>query len=239
MDRRTLLAVILAEAALLTPQAQAQSVVDYITKQLGIKKKLSSKDADQGLRTALTLGATYAVEKVGKTDGYWGDPVVRIPLPPSLTKVQSVLKAVGASKGLDDVHLMMNRAAETAAPHAKALFHDVIKSMTITDAITIIKGEPTAGTQYLKKTTSPRLKTLFTPPMEGALASTGAVAYLDRMIKRNKLQSYLKEDAKTILARHAVDAALNGMFHYIGTEETAIRRDPAKRTVAILKTVFG
>jgi hypothetical protein len=75
--------------------------------------------------------------------------------------------------------------------------------------------------------------------MGDALQKTGAVTSLDRAISRNGLGAYVKEDPKTYLAKHAVGYALSGLFHYVGTEEAAIRSDPGKRTSDILRKVFG
>ncbi|WP_155847567.1 DUF4197 domain-containing protein [Asticcacaulis benevestitus] len=203
------------------------------------KLGLSDKDAQSGLRQILKQGTEAAVTRLSQTNGYWNDSAVRIPLPKTLAQTQKLLKPIGQSSVLDDLHLRMNRAAETAAPVAKGLFVDAIQSMTIKDAVGIVKGGNTSGTDYLKKTTTPRLTTAFTPPMQSAMQATGAVDYFDRAIRRNNLQSYFKTDAKTYLGDYAVGLALQGLFHYVGTEEVAIRRDPAKRTTDILKTLFG
>lgn len=44
---------------------------------------LSNKDTTSGLKEALTRGAELAVGQLGKTDGFMGNPKVRIPLPES------------------------------------------------------------------------------------------------------------------------------------------------------------
>lgn len=200
---------------------------------------IGDKQAQAALRQMLNDGTVASVEKLGKTDGYWGDSLVRIPLPKTLAKAQKLAKPLGLSGVFDELHLRINRGAEQAAPLARDLFHDAIKSMTIKDAVGIITGAPTAGTQYLQKTTTPRLTTAFTPIVENALQSAGAVTYFDRAVKRNNLKNLVKTDAKTYLGKYAVGYALEGLFHYIGVEETAIRRSPAKRGSQILKAVFG
>lgn len=202
-------------------------------------KALTSNEAQAGLRDMLDDGTVAAVTRLGQTDGYWGDALVRIPLPKTFAAAQKLAKPLGLSAVFDELHLRINRGAEAAAPLAKDLFHDAIRQMTIKDAVSIVKGSNTAGTEYLQKTTTPRLTEAFTPIIGNSLASTGAVEYLDRAVKRNKLQGVVKTDAKTYLSGYAVSFALNGLFHYIGVEETAIRRSPAKRASDILKLVFG
>ncbi|MFT4091908.1 MAG: DUF4197 domain-containing protein [Asticcacaulis sp.] len=248
MDRRILLGALLSAG--FATGAQAQSLKDILkgiaktqtTPQTGnsaVTGGLTQTNAAQGLREALSLGAVAAVTRVGKSDGYWGDSLIRIPLPNTLAKVQKGLAQVGMSGALDEVHLKVNRAAEASAPVARDLFVDAIKSMTLNDAVGIVKGGTTSGTQYLQKATTPRLTTLFTPTIEDALEDTGAVRALGNAISRNGLGGYVQKEPKVYLGEYAVGKALDGLFYYVGREESAIRTDPAKRTSDILKAVFG
>jgi hypothetical protein len=240
MHRRQLnIAFVASLFGLAAHEAVAADTLSKIVAAATKAKSLTNGEADTGLREALSLGAVAAVTRVGKNDGYWGDKLIQIPLPKTLAKIQKTLKPLGMSGALDEVHSAMNHAAETAAPVAKDLFLDAIRSLTLKDAIGIVKGGPTSGTDYLKGATTPRLTTLFTPPIGDALQKTGAVTALDRAIVRNGLGAYVKEDPKTYLSKHAVGYALSGLFYYVGTEEAAIRTDPAKRTSDILRRVFG
>ena len=65
-------------------QAQALS--------LGDLAGISNKDASAGLKTALEKGALAAVALLGKTDGFFGNDKVRIPLPGYLNDVAGLLK---------------------------------------------------------------------------------------------------------------------------------------------------
>jgi len=44
---------------------------------------------------------------------------------------------------------------------------------------------------------------------------------------------------KTDLTDHVLNKSLEGIFYYCAREEAAIRTNPAKRTTALLKRVFG
>jgi Protein of unknown function (DUF4197) len=59
-----------------------------------------------------------------------------------------------------------------------------IKSLTISDAIQIVRGGDTAGTDMLKSRAGAQLTTLMTPPMAQAVDSSGAGAALDRINAR-------------------------------------------------------
>jgi hypothetical protein len=198
----------------------------------------SSTEADTALRQALTIGAGKVVARLGVTDGYFADPKVHIPLPKSLKSVQSTLSALGMSQPLDDLELKLNRGAETAAPQAKSLFVNAIKAMTVTDAVGIIRGSETAGTEFLKGKTMSSLTTAFTPPMKTALTSAGALKAADKASSTAAKYGY-KKDLRGELTGYAVQTALDGMFLYLGEEEKAIRKDPVNRTTSILKKVFG
>ena len=238
MDRRYFLTLI-AAGSLGAGTAGAQDLKALLRGAAGNHGPLSNGDADAGLREALSRGTVNAVLRVSKTDGYWGDDAIRIPLPKSLAGPQKLLKPMGMSGPLDEVHMRMNHAAEAAAPLAKALFLDAIKSMTIKDAVGIVRGGPTSGTDYLQRTTTPRLTDAFTPPMEDALQSTGCVKSLNDAVKRNNLQGVVHGDARTYLGKYAVGLALDGLFHYVGSEEASIRHDPGKTGSSLLKSVFG
>ena len=69
-----------------------------------------------------------------------------------------------------------------------------------------------------------------------ALVTRGGRA---RLLLPVALGKDLVPDAKADLTDHVLDKAIDGLFLYLGREEAAIRRDPAKRTTAILRKVFG
>ncbi len=90
---------------------------------------LSIAEIDAGLREALTVGTNLVANQLGQTNGYYGDPKIRIPLPQTYQTLQTNLAKVGASKPLDDLELRMNRAAEAAVPEAQVLVLGAIRNM--------------------------------------------------------------------------------------------------------------
>jgi hypothetical protein len=235
MDRRQLLLFFLAVAG---PEAALAQNLGQVLGQ-GLPRGLTKTQAEGGLREALTQGAVNAVLKVGKTDGYWGDNKIRIPLPGVLGQTQRTLKNVGLAGPLDDLQHKVNGAAETAAPAARDMFVGAIRSMTVEDVVGLLRGGPTSGTDYLKRTTSTGLTGLFRPPMSQALNSTGAIRSLDRVVASNRLGGALGKSPSDTLTDFAVGKGLDGLFFYVGEEEKAIRTNPAKRTTDLLKKTFG
>ena len=123
---------------------------------LGGLGPLTQAEAARGIQAALNNGVGHAVGVVGILNGFWSNDLIRIPLPKVLQDVQSVLRPLGADKLLVDLHQQLNRGAEKAAPIAKDIFIDAITSLTIPDAINIVKGSDDAATRYLQDRTGSR-----------------------------------------------------------------------------------
>jgi hypothetical protein len=201
---------------------------------------LSQGEIGSGLKDALKVASQRVVSRVGKTDGYNGDPAIRIPLSETLQKIESPLKAVGASGMLDDLQLKMNRAAEQAAPKALNIFTDAASKMSISDARGILNGPQDAATQYFKKTTSDSLTKSFHPIVDSALSQVGAVKTFNGVKSQAASLPFAGQEVSSFdLTNFTVGKALDGLFHYLATEEAAIRSNPAARTTDLLKKVFS
>lgn len=209
----------------------------------------SQSRAADGVREALTQAARLATTRLGRHDGFWGDPVVRIPLPREIAAVQSRLRPLGLSGYIDDIELSLNRAAETAMPAARDIVVNSVSRMTVQDAVGIVQGGDTSATDYLRRASGPLLAELLEPRMQGTLRDAGAYAALDRVepyvdqgnsfLNRFGLGRVNTQDLADQVTDHAVDKALDGVFHYIGVEERAIRRDPLGQASSLLRQVFG
>lgn len=199
---------------------------------------LSTADVAAGLKAALRTATARTVDTVGVEDGFNADPAIHIPLPASLRSVQTALRQVGMAGMADELELRLNRAAEAAAPEARAVFLDAIGQMTWADARGILDGPKDAATQSFRRTMSEPLKQRMRPIVDEQLAQVGAVQAYERMMGRYR-QLPLVPDAKAELSDYTLDRALDGIFHYLGKEEASIRRNPAARTTDLLKKVFG
>ena len=154
---------------------------------------LSQGEIGSGLKDALKVASQRVVGRVGKPDGYNGDPAIRIPLPDPLQKIEGPLKSVGAGGMLADLQTRMNRAAEQAAPKALNIFTGAVTKMSITDARSILDGPQDAATQYFKRTTTASLTTSFRPIVDnfaverrrGQHLQVGARARRDDPVRRS------------------------------------------------------
>jgi len=203
-----------------------------------VKAGFTEDEAAKAIKEALVKGTGSGVEIVSKTNGYFKSSEIKIPLPPEAKKVEKKLRAIGMGKKVDDAVLAINRAAEDAATEAKPIFVAAIKSMSIADAINIVKGEEHAATQYLKRTTTKELKVKFKPVIKSSLQKTNATKYWkDMMTAYNKIPMVKKVNPD--LTDYATDKAIEGLFVMIAKEEEKIRENPMARTSDLLKKVFG
>jgi len=199
---------------------------------------LTQGDATRGLRDALGLAAMNATTHLGQPNGFWSDPRVRIPLPGVLGQSQRALSGLGMSAPLDQLQESLNRAAERTMPEASRLFVNAVRTLTIADAIEIVRGPQDSATRYLRGRTETRLTSLLRPPMTQALTQSGAFGLMRTALREVGLSS-MTTDLRTEVINFSTTKALDGCFYFIGEEERAIRRDPARRTTDILRRVFG
>ena len=199
---------------------------------------LSSKEVAKGLREALIQGARKAADELGKPDGFLGNAKVKIPLPATLQRVESVMRNVGMGKQSDELVTTMNRAAEAAVPEAKPLLIAAVKRMTVQDAKGILSGPDDAATEYFRKTTSDALTARFLPIVKQA---TSKVKLADTYNNFAGMASSfgLLDKKNANLDTYVTQKALDGLFLMMADEEKTIRKNPVGAATDIVKKVFG
>ncbi|MBC7648738.1 MAG: DUF4197 domain-containing protein [Vitreoscilla sp.] len=219
-------------ALVLATYGQAQAL------SLGDLAGISNKDASAGLKTALEKGALAAVALLGKTDGFFGNDKVRIPLPGYLNDVAGLLKNLGQGKRVDELTLSLNRAAEAAVPMGKTLLVNAVRNMSVLDAKNILAGGDTSVTAFFADKTRAPLSITFLPVVTKATEKVGLLnKYNEFAGKAAGFGLVKKEDAN--IQQYVTGKALDGLYLVIGEEEKKIRQDPVGTGSAILKKVFG
>lgn len=220
--------------------------------------KVTNADAISALKEALVEGAKSASTTLSAENGYFGNELFKILLPPEAKPmVDSISKIPQGKKLVDDVVLRLNRSAEEAAKDVVPIFKDAITSMTITDGIAIVKGGDSAATDYLERKTRSRLHALYQPKVDAALAKplvmkiSAKKSWNTLSTAYNKAGTFVNAAAalkgseepmpavNVDLAGYATDKALDGLFLMIAQEEGKIRENPLKYTSAIIQKVFG
>ena len=199
---------------------------------------VSETDAGSGVRAALERGAVAAVGLLGRNDGFLGDPKVRIPLPGFLADAAKLLKATGQGQKVEELVTAMNRAAEAAVPQAKEMLVSAARSISVKDALAIVRGGETSVTEYFVGKTREPLGIKFLPIVTRA---TEKVALAERYNavagKAAGLGLVKKKDAN--IQQYVTGKTLDGLYFMIGEEEKKIRADPIKTGSKILAAVFG
>ena len=110
------------------------------------------------------MSTERAIAAVGRTDGFYGNPLIKILMPEKLRMVTDALSKAGMKKQIDAFILSMNRAAEKASPKAASIFIDAIKGMNMGDAQKILNGGDTPQ-QIFSKKKLPKIFTMHSSPL--------------------------------------------------------------------------
>lgn len=199
---------------------------------------LSNDEVIKGLKEALNVGTNNATGKASRMDGFYKNSLIKIPFPPEAKVVESTARNFGMSSQVDKFVMTMNRAAEEASKEAAPIFINAVKTMTINDGISILRGGDGAATNYLKGRTQNELTLKFSPIVKRAINKVQLTKYWRPIVnKYNKIPGVRKQNPD--LDKYVTGKALEGLFKLIADEENKIRKDPAARVSDILRKVFG
>lgn len=213
------------------------TILDAVTKPAA-GAGLTEGDIAGGLREALRVGINKGADQASATDGYYKNTLIKILTPPELQRVEARLRQIGLGPQVDRFVLSLNRAAEDAAQKSKPIFIKAITSMSIQDAIGILRGPQDAATQYLRRTSGQELVKAFTPDIEAALKKNNTTKYYADLVKTyNRLP--LVQKINPNLTEYATNKAVDGLFILVAQEEKNIRENPVARVSDILRRVFG
>ena len=203
------------------------------------KGKLSTEEIIEGLKEALRVGTRKSIDILGKPDGFYKDPSVKIPMPENLKKVEKLLRNIGQKKLADKFIETMNRAAEKSVQSTFEIFVKAIKRMTLKDAMDIYKGRDDEATRYFRKTEGGELHNTIHPIVQDATKKTGVTStYKEITRKIRRLHLPVDIDMPDI-DEYVTAKTMDGIFQKLAKEEALIRKDPAARITEILKKVFA
>jgi len=243
---RAIITVILLTLATVLPvgaQSSGSKLTGTLKNLLGsTNSPTSSLGVEQvaaGLKEALAKGTDQAVRKLGATNGYLSNALVKIPMPAELKQVDTTLRRLKQDQLADEFINTMNRAAEQAVPLAAPVFAEAVKKMTIADAKEILNGPKDAATQYFSKATRETLLKQCQPIVKQATDQVGLTFAYKQLTDRAKVLSPFMKTKAMDLDGYVTDKALDGLFAMVALEEEKIRQDSEARTTDLLKQVFG
>lgn len=200
---------------------------------------LTSDDIARGLKEALTVGIRNSSTQASAVDGYLGNPLLKIPIPEEAQRIEKTLRDIGLGSQVDRFVVSLNRGAEDAAKKAVPVFVNAITSMSIQDAVGILKGEKNAASVYLKRVAFDGLYKEFAPVVQTSLDQTNATKYYSDIANTYNRVPLVRNKLNPDLRDYATKKAIDGLFILVEQEEAKIRENPAARVTDLLKRVFS
>jgi hypothetical protein len=192
---------------------------------------------EDAIRRLLTLSSQRAFARLLTEEGFFQDELTRVSLPSQLggsgSGIASALAvAVGTRAVQDRLLRVVNRAAADAADAAAPLVYESIRSMSISDAVALVRGGPLAATDHLQRSMGDAIVNAMFPEVGEALriADGGIVGRALRVATGIDLPGLQADVSRK---------AANGIYRAIGREEAAIRADPSSSGDPVLIGVFG
>ncbi len=210
-----------------------------VIKQLPQTTGVTEAEAAEGIKEALGQGLAGAVLKLNKEDGFFKDAFYKILLPPDAKKIENTLRDLGFGSMADKAILQINRGAEDAAGYAKPIFVNAIKSMTINDAIGLVRNGDTSATHFFREKTTAQLTAAFLPVIKASLDKVNATKYYSNMVNRYNSFPLVIKKINPDLNGFVTEKAINALFDLVAKEEKNIRNNFSARTTDLLKKVFG
>ncbi|MEW5786391.1 MAG: DUF4197 domain-containing protein [Pseudomonadota bacterium] len=198
---------------------------------------VSGAEAMQALRDSLEQGGETALARLGAKDGYFANPRVKIGLPRNFAKAERFLRSLGHGRQLDDLVLAMNRAAESAAPQARALVKQAVKELAVEDAKGVLAGGDDAATRFFRGKTEAELKAGLLPVIQG-VSERSDLARAYRALSATLTRLAGLESELLTVEKYVSGKAADGIYTLIAEEERALRANPGKHAGSTLGRVF-
>jgi hypothetical protein len=201
----------------------------------GCASGLGGFGLEDAIRRLLTFSSQRAFARLLTDDGFFQDDLARVQLPSQLggTGITRALAvALGTSAVQDRLLRLVNHAAADAADAAAPVVYDSIRTMSIADAVSLVRGGPTAATDFLQRAMGDAIVDAMFPEVGEALriADSGLIGRV--------LQTASGIDFTGLQADVSRKAA-SGIYRAIGREEQAIRANPQATGDPVLIGVFG
>lgn len=179
------------------------------------------------LKEMLGKASDSALDRLSRPGAFSADDAIRIALPGAGKGVGDLMSMASKAGLTGDINGSLNRAAEAAASQAKPIFRAAINKVSFSDAVGILRGGNTGATDYLKKSTGGEIRAKLLPLIRAALEKTGVLK------QASQLKAFGIDEAKLI--DYVAGKTSDGIFTYVGREETKARQDPIGTAGALLK----
>ncbi len=196
---------------------------------IGANPLLSKEEIIQGLKDALNISIENSVKQSSALDGFWKNPLIKLPFPEDAKKVKDAAIKLKMNGAVERFETTLNRAAEESTKKALPIFIQAIKNMNISDGFSILNGGNGSATRFLQSNTTSELKTAFRPEVDKAIKTVELTKYWEPLATNyNKVNQFT--GGKSInpdLNAYVTERAISGLFKLVEIEENKIRKDPA------------
>ena len=163
-------------------------------------------------RDVLARASDRALDKLGQPGAFAADDAIRIGLPGPARKLDGLLAMAGKTGVGPDITASLNTAAAAARP----IFRTAIQSMTLQDAGGLMNR--TGATDYLRQSAGGEIHTRLRPLVRTALIRTGVLRQASSLATLGLTTDRLVD--------YVTDKTADGIFTYMGREETTLRQNP-------------
>jgi hypothetical protein len=181
------------------------------------------------LRRLLTISSQRAFANLLNDNGFFQDELARVPLPAAGALASALVRVPFVQ---DQLLRLMNRAASNAAEVAAPIVYEHIRSMSFGDAVSLVRGGPTAATDFLERAMGNAIVDAMFPGVGNALRT------FDNGVLNQVVRGATGVDFQS-LQRHVTESAARGIYRAIGREEASIRANPRATNDPVLIGVFG
>lgn len=194
---------------------------------------LNEADAAAAIKQLLEKGI-----REGSLNGAFSkDMIMSTVFPESVKKALNTLNQLGLTPEIDRFTSTMTLAAEKTAERSIPIFLNAVTTMSVTDAMNIVKGGGTAATDYLRARVGAQLRQSITPVMQTALDEYKLNDQWKKMTA--PVQSMLGSRVNLDLANLMAGVVSESMFRKIAQKEQEVRNNASARTTTLLRKVFG
>ena len=218
LNRRTLLAGLLAGGALALPGCQ------------GFDRRFSLTDA---VRRLLYLSSERAFARMTAPGGFWDQSVTQLGLESFLGTRGNILEGILTSALFKDrLEDAFADIAIEASDRAAPIVTDAVRVIGIDNALALVRGGPTAATQFLRGGVGDRL-------VEAMIPEVGqAMRVAQDPLMGQLLSALTGVDVGRVAS--SFSATVNDViWREIGREEAAIRANPAETRDPLIIGVLG
>jgi len=212
--------------------------LEQISREIANSAAVTDQQIANGLQQALSKGVNEQVSKLAEENGFYTNDLVRIKLPEELSGVESTMRSLGLGNLADEGIKALNTTAQQAVKEATPIFLSAIREMTFEEARTILLGEKTAATAYLRDKTQTELYQRFEPIVRDNFQKVGADQIWENVIQKYN-QVPFTSSVNPNLTDYVTNEALKGVYKMIELEEQQIRNDVKERSTNLLRQVFA